>query len=104
MAFISLSRRAGHMAAGGRRIFRLGRVLCFAIMLPLLGASGARSASTEPDSDVGVVATVAVGSMQPKLVTLQPGLLIGDKPPQGWSHLVIKSIPRLASGEKDSLP
>jgi hypothetical protein len=73
-------------------------------MLPLLGASGARSASTEPDSDVGVVATVAVGSMQPKLVTLQPGLLIGDKPPQGWSHLVIKSIPRLASGEKDSLP
>ena len=35
---------------------------------------------------------------------LQPGLLIGDKPPEGWSHLVVKSIPRLASGEKDSLP
>jgi hypothetical protein len=42
--------------------------------------------------------------MRPKLVTLQPGLLIGNKPPQGWSHLVVKSIPRLASGEKDSLP
>src|SRR5262245_31073821 len=104
MAVISLSRRAGHMAAGRRRIFRPGRVLCFAIMIPLLGVSNARGATTEPESDVGVVAAMAVGSMQPKLITLQPGLLIGDKPPQGWSHLVIKSIPRLASGEKDSLP
>ena len=60
--------------------------------------------TTEPESDVGIVAAMAVGWMQPKLVPLQPGLLIGDKPPEGWSHLVVKSIPRLASGEKDSLP
>jgi hypothetical protein len=63
-----------------------------------------QSATTAPESDVGLVAAMAVGRMQPKLVPLQPGLLIGDKPPQGWSHLVLKSLPRLASGEKDSLP
>jgi hypothetical protein len=29
---------------------------------------------------------------------------VGDVPPEGWSHLVIKSIPRLASGDRESLP
>jgi len=29
---------------------------------------------------------------------------VGDSAPTGWSHLVIKSIPRLASGDRDSLP
>jgi hypothetical protein len=92
------------MAAGERRISKPRRVLYTAILVPILGASDVRSATTEPESDVGAVAAMAVGWMQPKLVQLQPGLLIGDKPPQGWSHLVVKSIPRLASGEKDSLP
>jgi hypothetical protein len=39
-----------------------------------------------------------------KLVFLQPGVLIGDKAPEGWSHLVVKSIPRLATGDRGSLP
>ena len=79
------------MAAGERRISKPKRVLCTAIVIPVLCASDARSATTEPESDVGVVANMAVGWMQPKLVSLQPGLLIGDKPPEGWSHLVLKS-------------
>jgi hypothetical protein len=29
---------------------------------------------------------------------------IGDAPPEGWNHLVIKSIPRLASGDLQDLP
>jgi hypothetical protein len=28
---------------------------------------------------------------------------ISDKPPKGWSHLVLKSMPRLASGDRSSL-
>jgi hypothetical protein len=45
-----------------------------------------------------------VGSRQSKLVNLQPGTLIGDKPPTGWSHMVVKSIPRLSSGDRGTLP
>jgi hypothetical protein len=40
----------------------------------------------------------------PRLVKLPPGTQLDDKPPTGWSHLVLKSIPRLASGDRGSLP
>jgi hypothetical protein len=45
-----------------------------------------------------------IAGIQPRLVFLQPGLRIGDKPPQGWSHLILKSLPRLASGDRSSIP
>lgn len=44
------------------------------------------------------------GLSQPKLVYLQPGMRLEKKPPTGWSHLVIKSIPRVVSGDRGSLP
>jgi hypothetical protein len=31
-------------------------------------------------------------------------MLVTDKPPTGWSHVVVKSIPRLASGDQGTLP
>jgi hypothetical protein len=45
-----------------------------------------------------------VGFNQPQLVFLKPGLKLGKKPPKGWSHFVIKSLPRLATGDQASLP
>ena len=39
-----------------------------------------------------------------RLVFLAPGTVIGEGPPPGWSYLVAKSIPRLASGDLDTLP
>ncbi len=39
-----------------------------------------------------------------KLVRIAPGTLVGDQPPGTWSHLVIKSLPRLASGDLGTLP
>ena len=94
----------GHMLVDGRWISRPKRVLYFAILMPLLGVRGTANETSGPSSGVITIATLAVGSMQSKLVYLQPGLLIGDKPPEGWSHIVVKSLPRLASGDKDSLP
>src|SRR5271157_1015516 len=38
-----------------------------------------------------------------ELVRIAPGTLVGDQPPKMWSHLVIKSLPRLASGELETL-
>jgi hypothetical protein len=41
---------------------------------------------------------------RPELVRIAPGTVVGDQPPGTWSHLVIKSIPRLASGDLETLP
>ncbi len=38
------------------------------------------------------------------LPRLDPGTVVGDAPPTGWSHLIFKSRSRLASGAIDSLP
>jgi hypothetical protein len=48
----------------------------------------------------------AAPARRPTLVVLTPGTQVpGPRPlPPGWTHLVIKSTPRLASGELDSLP
>lgn len=40
----------------------------------------------------------------PGLVFLAPGTRIGESAPKGWSDLVIKSVPKLQSGDVDSLP
>ncbi len=39
-----------------------------------------------------------------EVVRIAPGTLVGDQPPRTWSHLVIKSFPRLASGDLGTLP
>ena len=95
------------MLVGEGWISRPKPVLCIAILIPLLGAPVTASEITGPDSDIATIATLAVGAMETKLVFLPPGMLIGDKPPEEpekWSHLVLKSLPRLASGDLDSLP
>jgi hypothetical protein len=40
----------------------------------------------------------------PAVVRIAPGTPVGAKPPATWSHLVLKSLPRLASGDLDTLP
>src|SRR5262245_61107658 len=41
-----------------------------------------------------------VYSVEPRRVGLiQPGTVVGNEPPQGWSHLVIKSFPHPAAGD-----
>jgi hypothetical protein len=75
-----------------------------AILAPALVWAGAigECAGSEPASPL--LAARAVGWSHPRLVSLQPGLRITNKPPEGWSHLVVKSIPRLASGDRGTLP
>jgi len=38
------------------------------------------------------------------IARIAPGTVIGDRAPDGWSHLVFKSSSKLASGSVDSLP
>jgi hypothetical protein len=44
------------------------------------------------------------GEVVPELVRLEPGAVIGDGPPTGWSHRVIKTTLELATGDLDTLP
>jgi hypothetical protein len=37
-------------------------------------------------------------------VPIAPGTLVGNQPPKTWSHLVIKCVTRLASGDLETLP
>jgi hypothetical protein len=45
-----------------------------------------------------------VATPLPELVLLAPGTTIRAEPPPGWSALVLKSLPKLESGDLDTLP
>jgi len=90
------------MAAGEGRIDSpRRRFLPLATIMPFLVLAGECAGSVPGTS---VLVAQGVGLKQSKLVLLQPGMLITDKPPTGWSHMVVKSIPRLASGDLGTLP
>jgi hypothetical protein len=75
------------------------------LCIPLLLTGGlclSKCSGSEPALALLLAQTVA--ATQPRLVYLQPGTRISDKPPKGWTHLVLKSLPRLASGDRASLP
>ena len=40
----------------------------------------------------------------PRLELIPPGTRLGAGPPPGWTHLVVESVPRLATGDLGSLP
>jgi hypothetical protein len=90
---------AACVGGNGRR----WQVVVAAIVTPFLVVLGPSATSNGSGPMTGMIAASAIGMSQPKLVYLKPGLRITKKPPEGWSHLVIKSIPRLI-GDKGSLP
>ncbi len=77
------------------------RISCLAVAI-LFSSAGDQCAGSSPG--FGVFLSQVVGASQPKLVYLKPGTRIGSKPPTGWSHMVIKSLPRLSSGDRGTLP
>ena len=53
---------------------------------------------------VGATWPISAHLQAPRLVHLDPGSrLEGQSAPQGWSHLAIKSIPKLATGDLDTV-
>jgi hypothetical protein len=95
----------GRMARIGIRMDdRLRRGTWIATLLAILGGSG----WSAPCEGAGIgtavsLARVMIGS-KPQLVKLSAGTRITETPPEGWTHSVIKSIPKLKSGDLDTLP
>jgi hypothetical protein len=71
------------------------RIVAIVVMVGLLVASG-RSRDVEAPADDG--------TGLPRLTHLDPGLSIAGAIPKGWTQRVIRSLPRLASGEISTLP
>src|ERR1700722_11691015 len=67
---------------------------------------GAGSSGRCDGAAMGTAVLVAqgVGWSEPRLVLLAAGTRIGDTPPEGWTHSVLRSMPRLKSGDLDTLP
>lgn len=92
------------MSAGIGRNGRRWQVVLAAVVTPLLVGLGLSVECNGSAPMAGIMSASVIGMSQPRLVYLKPGLRIAKKPPEGWSHLVFKSIPRLATGDKGSLP
>ncbi len=92
-----MMRKAGRSRASGHA----GRIV--AILMPILGLAGGPARGAGVPFGVATMAAQAVGS-QPRLVQLTAASRIGDKAPEGWTHLVLKSIPELKSGDLHTLP
>ncbi len=91
------------MRKAGRSHASLLRKSLPAIVVPALALIGWPGWCCASSPGVAVLAAQAVGS-QPRLERLSAATRVGDTPPDGWTHLVIRSVPRLASGEWRDLP
>ena len=74
-----------------------------ALLVPIMGLAGWPGRCPASSQGIATLAASAIGA-QPRLVSLTAAMRIGDKAPEGWTHLVIKSIPSLKSGDLDTLP
>jgi hypothetical protein len=81
---------------------RYGLVIGVNLALATLGNPNL-FAGDEPRANLST-STRAPAADLPVLNFVRPGTLIDNTPPDGWSHLVLKSIPKLASGDLDTLP
>ena len=72
-------------------------IACTAFLILVLISSIFRAAGGKVPPESGQ-------SARPERVPIAAGTVVGQRPPRTWSHLVIKSIPRLASGDLGTLP
>jgi hypothetical protein len=92
------------MAAGKKNGCWQRQVLSAAVVMPLVASMGLVGVCAGSGQLTSTILTNLVGFSQPRLVYLKPGLRIQKKAPKGWTHLVMKSLPRLVTGDRGSLP
>ncbi len=95
-------------------------ILCFGVLGPLLMESQAadpganvaspqvpRRTAVSPTTRNGVSQTAPNATPAPvpvkrgKLVLVPPGTIVGKTAPKGWSHLILKSYPRIATEDRN---
>lgn len=81
----------------------IARVVRAVVVLMLAGLCGGAARAEDGNARNRGAAKQGAGSL-PKLVLINPGTRVGTVAPRDWSHLVIKSLPALESGDLASLP
>jgi hypothetical protein len=81
--------------------FRMSSGFQFAgkVLFLLIGACSVTNVYCQPNDRLMGVYDVTARPM----ALIQPGTVIGNRPPQGWSHLIIKSFPRTTAGDMDKV-
>lgn len=79
---------------------------CFAVLEPTASKaqSTKRPQSNRAQRDSGKVVQASYDVTPRRLGAIQPGTVIEDGAPEGWTHLIIKSRSRLGAGEVDAVP
>ncbi len=98
------------LPVGAFRFLRNRQALVLAVVLLTLtltpGMRGRlfRARELTDERPIGVTSPIQAQLAAPRLIHLEPGSrLVGKSAPQGWSHVVLKSIPMLASGDLDTV-
>ncbi len=69
-----------------------------ALLAPALGCSPQNVVAVDPPDPA------AEYDVTPRPISVvPPGAVVGDGPPEGWTHLLIKSYPRAGAGDLDKL-
>ena len=92
------------MAADRGKIGWRRQVFRVTAMMPLLLVGGLIGECAGSGHITTIILANLVGFSQPRLVYLPARPKIEKKAPKDWTHLVIKSLPRLVSGDRGTLP
>jgi hypothetical protein len=79
---------------------RAAKPLCACLLALLVG--GPTLAQNDPE--LARAGFQGAADELPRFNFVAPGTRVDDGPPQGWTHLVLKSVPKIATGDVDSLP
>ncbi len=77
-------------------------LLGFAAISALLAAGGAYYLWPSTPEEPKWVAEYDVAARAPAMIS--PGTVIGEAAPEGWTHLIIKSLPRVRPTEERNIP
>jgi hypothetical protein len=88
----------------GRRDLVRGQSAKSLITCLLALLAGVSPLRAQDDRALAKTGFQGVAEELPGLKLVTPGTRVDDGPPPGWTHLILKSVPRIATGDVDSLP
>ena len=94
------------------RRFPLGRsllTLCGISLVFLLSSCSYLGSSDDESEDSDTVASSGTGVLTidpdaPQIDLIAPGTVIGNDAPKGWTHLIVKSKPKMEYGDVNKVP
>ena len=91
---------------GSSRVLRLAILVICALLC--ISSNRTESitprASIEPTSEARDQESGMPDTLAPRVPLIPPGTIVDRTAPEGWTHLIIKSLARMESGDIDQVP